>query len=317
MNFQDLKKVENYQFYLDLAFRRGREAGKKMRDETLKGGRLEKSTYIELRKMQSITQTISARMDAIIKSFPSFDQLPDFYKELVKLQIDYVQLKKSLGAVNWLAKRSSEFYRIYHSKLNKNKIFENINILSNEFLGRLSSMVKQIRYDLEFLEETRKVMKEFPTIKTSMKTVALVGFPNVGKTTLLYKLTGSKPEINSYPFTTKGVNVAYFTLNDKKIQLLDTPGALDRFEKLNNIEKIAYLAIKYCSEQLVYVFDLTEEYPIENQLQFYNRLKKDFSKPIIIFLSKVDLLEQKIVNSFMDKYPATIIDIEELKKKIL
>ena len=45
-------------------------------------------------------------------------------------------------------------------------------------------------------------MKDYPTIKTSLFTVAICGFPNVGKTTLLSKMTPSEPEISNYSFTT-------------------------------------------------------------------------------------------------------------------
>jgi len=38
-------------------------------------------------------------------------------------------------------------------------------------------------------------MKGFPSIKTNLPTIAIAGFPNVGKTTLLSKITDAKPKI--------------------------------------------------------------------------------------------------------------------------
>jgi nucleolar GTP-binding protein len=312
MSFQTIKQVEDYQFYLDLAFRRSREAGKKIRLD-LAGERKAKSKYIEIAKIQVVTDTISSRMEAIIKSFPSLDQLPEFYNELIRLNIDYAQLKKSLGAVNWLGLMTKDLYKTYLNKI-KHAHFDGINPLRRAFLGRLSSMVKQIKDDFKFLEQARRIMKEFPVIKTSMKTVAIAGFPNVGKTTLLYKLTGSKPEISAYPFTTKAINVAYFKDENEEIQLLDTPGTLDRFDKMNNIEKIAYLAIKHCANLIVYVYDLTEEYDLGRQEALYKKLCKDFEKKIIIFVSKTDILDEIVVKKFMEKHKDAISDISELKK---
>ncbi|MCK5282598.1 MAG: 50S ribosome-binding GTPase [Nanoarchaeota archaeon] len=317
MNFQNLKPIENYQFFLDLAFRRARDKGDKLRSQKLKGGRLEKSKYIEVMKMQVISDTLFSRMESIVKSYPSFDQLPEFYKEMVKLHVDYVQLKKSLAALNWLGKKSLEMFKIYHSKLDKNRQFDRINILKREFLGRVSSLVKQVRKDFVFLEEARRIMKKFPTIKTSLKTVAIVGFPNVGKTTLLYKLTGSKPEINSYPFTTKGVNVSYIGKGKDRIQLLDTPGTLNRFEKMNDIERIAYLAVRHCADMIVYVFDPTEEYPIENQAKLYKRLKQDFGKNVIVYLSKRDMVGKEKVEQFSKEYAGIIVDAAALEEEIM
>ncbi|MBD3163578.1 GTP-binding protein [Candidatus Woesearchaeota archaeon] len=290
MNFQSISPIENYQFYLDLAFRRAREKGKQLRSKKLKGGSLEKSKHIELMKMQVIADTISSRMQKIIFSFPNLDELDEFYRRLLKLSLDYRQLKKSLGAVDWLRKRAFNMLKIYRSKLDKNRQFSRINAIKREFLGRISSMVRQVKDELDFLENARKIMKGFPTIKTSLKTAAIAGFPNVGKTTLLYKLSGSKADIKSYPFTTKGINVAYIGTGKQRIQLLDTPGTLDRFEKMNNIEKTAYLAIKYCADIIVYVFDLTEEYPIGKQAKLYEKLKRDFDEDILVYFSKSDII---------------------------
>ena len=46
-------------------------------------------------------------------------------------------------------------------------------------------------------------------IKKFSLDVALFGFPNVGKSTLLSKLTPSKPKIANYSFTTKRINMGY------------------------------------------------------------------------------------------------------------
>ena len=157
-----------------------------------------------------------------------------------------------------------------------------------------------------------------------MPTITICGFPNVGKTTLLYKLTGSKPEIGEYAFTTKSINVGYIEADIKhkkqKFQILDTPGTLNRFDKMNNIEKQAYLAIKYLANMLVYVFDLAESFPIEDQKQLYFGLK-EFNKPMLVYLSKKDVLDADVVKAFekdfLGKNNIKHVDAAELKKMII
>ncbi len=315
MNFQNIKPVDGYKFYLDLAFRRAREKGTKLRGQKLKGGRIEKSKYIELMKMQVISDTICARMQSIINSFPNLDDLDPFYSELLRLHLDYAQLKRSLGAVNWLRQRAYNMLKIYRSKLDKNRDFDRINPIKTEFLGRISSMVKQLKKDFEYLEASRKVLKGFPTIKTGLKTIAIAGFPNVGKTTLLHKLTGSKAEINSYPFTTKALNVGYVGKGKDRIQLIDTPGTLDRFEKMNDIERVAYLAIKHLASKIIYVYDLTEEYPLNKQIALYQRLKKDFELEIVNYLSKTDIVHKADLEQFQKRYKA-VTDPDQIKDMI-
>ena len=308
MNFQNIKPVERYQFYLDLAFRRAQEKGKQLRMVKLTGGRLEKSRYIELMKMQVISDTLVSRMDAIGKNFPSIDNLPLFYQELIPLVTDLGQLKKSLAAVNWLKKAVSKFFVNYKGKLKRSR-FDALAGTKREFLGRISSLVKQVKSDFVFLEESRRKFRAFPDIRDGMKTAAIAGFPNVGKTTLLWHLTGSKAEIASYPFTTKAINVSYAD----DLQVLDTPGTLDRFEKMNPIEKIAYLAIKHYAGIIVYVFDLTEPYPLEKQIQLYKRIEKDFNpQKLIIYCSKSDILPSATLQDFKKKFPAAVSSTEAL-----
>lgn len=313
MNFQTLLKIEDPEFYIDLAFRRAKEKSGEIRSSKLKGTRMEKSRYIETRKIEIIKDTIVEHLKKVLVSYPSIDQLPEFYLELVKCTLDYVMLKKSLGALGWAIKRTDEMFRIYASKINKCNDLQKINQYRREFYGRFSSILKQIRDELGYLEQARKIMKGFPTVKTSLPTVAIAGFPNVGKTTLLYELTGSKPEINDYAFTTKGINIGYYTKDKKKIQLLDTPGTLNRFNKMNNIEKQAYLAMKYVADKIIYIFDLTEPYPLKDQLKLYNRLKKENSN-IIVYMTKKKLIDRKTFDEFKKK---DYIDSVEGIKRVL
>src|SRR4030042_6532183 len=171
--------------------------------------------------------------------------------------------------------------------------------------------MKQIKQELEILEISRKIIREYPTIKTDIFTVAIFGFPNVGKSTLLSKLSTSKPEIAAYPFTTKGINIGYAKQGSKKIQLLDTPGSLNRFDKMNNIEKQAHLALKHVANAVVYIFDLTEPYPLEDQEKLYQNLKK-MEKPVVVYLSKADTLEGDVVENFKKKTKA-FTDVKKLE----
>ena len=100
----------------------------------------------------------------------------------------------------------------------------------------------------------------------------------------------------------------------ENIQLLDTPGTLNRFNKMNDIEQQAYLVMKLVAEKIIYIFDLTEPYPLKDQIKLYERIK-ELGKPVIIYLSKTDILDKKKVNEFKKKYEA--VDINGLKKKLI
>ena len=100
-------------------------------------------------------------------------------------------------------------------------------------------------------------MRTYPDVK-EMFTVCIYGFPNVGKSTLLNKLTTSKATVAAYAFTTKEINAGYFTVEDKKIQVFDVPGTLARENKMNYIELQAELVVKELADIIIYVFDVSE-----------------------------------------------------------
>ncbi|MBL7057198.1 50S ribosome-binding GTPase [Candidatus Woesearchaeota archaeon] len=309
----DVPKVENYKFYLDVAFNNARKKASEKRS-SLKMDRFSKSKVLEFEKIETVNDVLTSKLAKIIISFPNFDNLVEFYTELVSTLIDYKELKKSLGALNWAKKKIPEFSRQFKTSIRKTQDLQSIRRYGKEYYGRISSVMRQIRSNLEFLEETRKIMRNFPTIK-EMFTVAIAGFPNVGKSTLLSKLTTSKPDIQSYAFTTTTLNVGYIKENTVKIQFIDTPGTLNRISKMNEIEQIAYLAIKYCANMIIYVYDLSEHYTLKDQEQLLENLK-EFDKPIVLYLSKTDILDKKKVAAFKKKVQA-ITDITILKEKVL
>ncbi len=315
MNFQLVKPVQTADQYLDAAFRKAREGRVK------KEGRLENLVFEkkqEMLKLDIARNYLADMLNRILEDFPSFNHLPLFYNELVKLTLDYSSLKKSLGAVHWAIGKVSMMHKSYISQMAKCEDIKRFRPLREGFYGRISSVIKQIKAELLYLEKCRHVMKNFPDIK-EMPTVCIFGFPNVGKSTLLGKLTTSKPEIAAYAFTTKTLNVGYFISKEKsqekKVQLIDTPGTLNRMEKMNNIELQAFLAVKHLANALIYIFDLTEPYPLKDQEELYHRIKKETDKPIYIYLSKADVLDEEKIESFQHKYPT--LDLEEVKKLLV
>lgn len=311
MNFDKIPPVEFSKSMLDQAFKKARVKGMQ---KNLKGNWLQIIRKKEGLKLDIIKDTIVPKLDRIIKSFPSFDHLPQFYHKLMKLTLDYKQLKRSLGAVDWAIRRIRFFHRSYVSKITRTVDRQIIKNHSKEFYGRISSILKQIEKDLRYLENARQVMKTYPDIK-DFYTVAIYGFPNIGKTTLLNKLTGSTAKTASYSFTTKSINCSYFTKEKQKIQVLDVPGTLARKDKMNLIELQAELVLTDLAQDVIYIFDLTESYPLKDQIKLYEKVKR--VKPVVCYLSKTDVLPADVVKKFSEhKIKTTSLeDIKQLLAK--
>jgi len=247
-----------------------------------------------------------------LATFPDTNALPDFYIKLMRLTLEFTDFKKSLGAINWAIKKISRFQKTYVSKIIKSKDRDMVKNLSKQFYGRISSVLKQIESNLSYLELCRKIMRSYPDIK-DMFTVCIYGFPNVGKSTLLNKMTNTKAEVAAYAFTTKSINVGYLETKDEKIQVIDVPGTLARADRRNDIEMQAELVMKELSNIVVYVFDLSIYcgYSIEKQIELYHKLGE--KKKVLIYLSKTDLIDSEIVDNFDYKH----YSLEEIKEKIV
>ncbi len=293
MNFQQMRVIERPETYVQKALREARK-GRKVKSKD----RRKRLKLLELQKIKIYKDILYDELQKIIKNFPSFDDLNIFYRELIDSQMRIDDLKKELSRLSWIRQKLIHLFKDYNHRILFTDSLVEVKNLQKEFFGRTSSLFKNSDKTFTFLEKSRKIMKKFPSIKTSIKTICISGFPNVGKSTLLKKLTGAKVEIQPYAFTTKTLLLGYI---EKKLQIIDTPGTLNRYNKMNSLEKQSYLAIKYLAEKIIYVFDLTETcgYEIEKQVELFKRLKEEFTeKEIIIYISKADLLKQEQIEIF-------------------
>eukprot|EP00897_Mesotaenium_endlicherianum_P001118 jgi/Mesen1/11006/ME000098S10400 len=95
-------------------------------------------------------------------------------------------------------------------------------------LGQLKAKLAKLRTQL--LEPPKGSSEKgdgFEVTKFGHGRVALIGFPSVGKSTLLTMLTGTESEAAAYEFTTLTCIPGIIHYNDTKIQLLDLPGIIE------------------------------------------------------------------------------------------
>ncbi|KAF9198538.1 Developmentally-regulated GTP-binding protein 2 [Haplosporangium sp. Z 27] len=106
------------------------------------------------------------------------------------------------------------------SKTQKNKATE-------YHLGLLKA--KLAKYRVQLLDPGKSAAKGegFDVMKSGDARVALIGFPSVGKSTLLNKLTNTHSEAGAYEFTTLTCIPGKIEYNGANIQLLDLPGIIE------------------------------------------------------------------------------------------
>ena len=300
MSFVTIGKIESSDWYFEYAIRASKKHGATMRGQVTHVPFEQKIKRIEAAQCDAMKDALQKHFTLIVKSFPPLDNLTEFYTHLVRLTLEFGDLKKALSAVAWSNRKVSEFTSEYVRKIIGSRNVQDMTKHKKAYLGRIGSVLKQLKENLEYLEHARIVMYDYPSIKANIFTIAIAGFPNVGKSTLLSHITPAKPEIADYAFTTKKLNVGYAMLGHEKAQVIDTPGSLNRLEKMNPVEQQAYLAMRYVTDCIVFVYDLTDEYPIELQEELLERIRKN-GKPIIYYLSKTDILPKDVVDKFIAK----------------
>lgn len=298
-----IPKVNEFDFYFETAYNASRKVvvPKHLPREMKKG-------YIEKESAKVFFNSLYGQLDSVITHFPKIEDLSPFYIELVEVVTGVDIYKKKLGSINW-AKFMVK--KLYYSFVRKK-------LSLKDFYGRSKSVLKQVSKDLVFLENVRKKFLKFPSVK-SIPTVLLAGFPNVGKTSLLSSLTSSNPEINSYPFTTKEINVGVFEYDNFKVQVIDTPGLLERpLEKRNVIELKAITALKHLANIVLFLFDTSDNsgYTI---LEQENLLKSIYSifpkKKVFTVTSKCELDKSKKTDFYVSCKEK--IGINDLKKELV
>jgi len=314
MLIKKLGKIEKYETYIDTAFSRGTKQVEDRRVEVKGKDRIIKSKSLELERVRIVKKTLINSLNKIFEAFPSFDELHPFYLEIISIYYDIGKLRKSLAGIQWVRRKIEKLEDEYSKQIKHAKYVKDINPIRNAFFARVDSVMKQIRGDLSLLEEFRRFDKWLPSVKTSSFSVCISGFPNVGKSTLLSKISSAKPEIDSYAFTTRRLNLGYIKRDIGEIQLIDTPGTLARFNKMNDIEKLAYIAMKNLANCIVYVYDKMEEYPWKEQKKLAEQLEK-FKVPILFYLSKTDLLSREQIEE-VKREVDVIVDCEELVAKM-
>ncbi|WP_297512164.1 NOG1 family protein [Thermococcus sp.] len=292
--FEKMPTVLTADELIDKAFRRAERAASAYNPP---GGKVAKARQREELRVRTVSNVVRDNLRKILDRTPGVSTLPKFYQELVDTLVDRDQFHRSLARVNWAIKTIRNLEQRYVEKIRYERDPKEIAKLRRAFYGRVADILHEIDDDLRYLNQARNVLKELPVVDLELPTVVIAGHPNVGKSTLLRALTNAKPEVASYPFTTKGINVGQFEEHYLRYQVIDTPGLLDRpLSERNEVEKQAILALKHLGDVIVYIFDPSEYcgFPIEEQMHLFEEILNEFGEfPFIVAINKVDIADEE------------------------
>ncbi|MCL2147954.1 MAG: 50S ribosome-binding GTPase [Methanomassiliicoccaceae archaeon] len=275
---------------MDKSFKRASKISKKGSDA------LDGRKKTALAKVTASGDIVISTLDGYVGKFPRIDKGEDFFPELIDLVIGIDRYKKALGALNWASNRIEKLKNESLREIKGTKDPKRIDGARNSFYGRMSSVIKRIGDDLLFLQESKNKLRRLPAVDPGVPTLVTAGFPNVGKSSLVARLSTAEPEIAPYPFTTKGIVIGHIKDDWRVFQVIDTPGLLDReFEDRNKIERQAVLALRYLTDVMVFILDPSEScgYSMDRQSALLDAVRGNFpGVPIIVAESKSDMLDR-------------------------
>ena len=88
--------------------------------------------------------------------------------------------------------------------------------------------------------------------------VGIIGYPSVGKSTLISVISASRPKIGDYPFTTITPNLGVVQVHDRRFVACDVPGLIDGASEGKGLGDTFLRHIERCAV-LVHILDVNRE----------------------------------------------------------
>lgn len=202
---------------------------------------------------------------------------------------------------------------------------------------KLETDRRHIAYRLKYLEsrlketESRRKLQTERRAKENVKTVALVGYTNTGKSTLLNLLTGSSVVSENALFVTLDPTARKLEIDGEEYILIDTVGFIQELPHSLVEAFKSTLEVALCCDLALFIADASDDYALQFEVTQSTLDGLGFDKKFIKVLNKCDLvgnssslppdcvavsaksgagitgLKEKIKSSFADRF--TVADL--------
>ncbi|AIY86406.1 MULTISPECIES: GTPase ObgE [unclassified Thermotoga] len=149
--------------------------------------------------------------------------------------------------------------------------------------------------------------------------VGLVGYPNVGKSSLISRISNARPKIANYPFTTLIPNLGVVKYDDFSFVVADIPGLIEGASEGVGLGNVFLRHVERCY-LIAHVIDVSgyeREDPVRDYFVIREEMKKYspflLEKPEIVVANKIDLLgkeeREKILKRLRDATDREVIPV--------
>lgn len=289
-NFKKITVVPSAKDFIDLTLSKTQ---RKTPTVVHKHYQIHRIRHFYMRKVKFTQQNYHDRLSQILMDFPKLDDIHPFYADLMNILYDKDHYKLALGQINIAKNLVDNVAKDYVRLMKYGDSLYRCKQLKRAALGRMCTIIRRQKQSLEYLEQVRQHLSRLPTIDPNTRTLLLCGYPNVGKSSFINKVTRADVDVQPYAFTTKSLFVGHMDYKYLRWQVVDTPGILDHpLEDRNTIEMQAITALAHLRAAVLYVMDLSEQcgHGLREQLELFQNIKPLFiNKPLIVVANKCDV----------------------------
>ncbi|KAF9453331.1 P-loop containing nucleoside triphosphate hydrolase protein [Macrolepiota fuliginosa MF-IS2] len=267
-----------------------------------------------MRKVKFTQDSFDEKLGAILSEFPMLDDLHPFLSSLMNVLYDKNHYKLALGQLRTARHLIDQVAKDYVRLLKFGDSLYRCKQLKKAALGRMATIMKRQKDPLAYLEQVRQHISRLPAIDPNTRTLLICGYPNVGKSSFMNKVTRADVDVQPYAFTTKSLFVGHLDYKYLRWQVIDTPGILDHpLEEMNTIEMQSITAMAHLKACVLYFMDLSEQcgYTIEAQCKLFHSIKPLFNgKPVMLVINKIDVTRLEDLTQENRTLVQEIIDAE-------
>ncbi|KAF7303206.1 Nucleolar GTP-binding protein 1 [Mycena kentingensis (nom. inval.)] len=247
-----------------------------------------------MRKVKFTQDSFDEKLSAILDDFPMLDDIHPFLAQLMNVLYDKNHYKLALGQLRTARHLIDQVAKDYVRLLKFGDSLYRCKQLKRAALGRMATVMRRQKDPLAYLEQVRQHISRLPAIDPNTRTLLICGYPNVGKSSFINKVTRADVDVQPYAFTTKSLFVGHLDYKYLRWQVIDTPGILDHpLEEMNTIEMQSITALAHLKSCVLYFMDLSEQcgYTVEAQCKLFHSIKPLFAnKPTMLVINKIDVM---------------------------